>query len=226
MKKLGLIGGTSWHSTIVYYREINKGVGEIIGHQANPELILYSINIELMREMDKDKIRAKYLDVAYKLQEMGAEGIIICANTPHLVYDYVQPKIDIPILHIGDAIGKEAKKRGLKTLGLLGNKPTMTGDFISGYLKKNFDINVIIPNGHSLEKSHYYVSKELTQGVFSDEARTFYNNQMLTLKENGANGIILGCTELPILINQEVDDLITISSTDLHIKMAIDFILS
>ena len=110
MKTLGLIGGTSWHSTLVYYRLINEMVGEHIGTQSNPPMIIHSINIEVMREQNSDRINATYLDVALKLQNAGAEAIVICANTPHMAYDFVQPKIDIPILHIADATGKEAAK--------------------------------------------------------------------------------------------------------------------
>ncbi len=146
MKKIGLIGGTSWHSTIVYYRLINEMVGEKIGTQANPELLIYSLNIELMREQNKEKINKKYLEIANTLQNAGAEALVICANTPHMVFDFVQPKIEIPILHIADAIGKEAREKGLKTLGLLGNRPTMTGDFIPKYLKEHYDIDTIIPD--------------------------------------------------------------------------------
>lgn len=109
MKTLGMIGGTSWHSTIVYYRLINELVGKKIGIQGNPPLIIYSINIELMREQETEKINAKYLDVARKLDQADAEAIVICANTPHMTYEYVQPQIDIPILHIADAVGTEAK---------------------------------------------------------------------------------------------------------------------
>ncbi|MCB0373150.1 MAG: aspartate/glutamate racemase family protein, partial [Muricauda sp.] len=125
MQTLGMIGGTSWHSTIEYYKLINQMAAKIIGEQANPPLVIHSINIELMREQNREKINAKYLETSLKLQEVGAEAIVICANTPHMVYDFVQPKIEIPILHIADATGKEAKRLGLKTLGLLGNKPTM-----------------------------------------------------------------------------------------------------
>jgi len=225
MKTLGMIGGTSWHSTIEYYRGINQMVGEKIGTQGNPPLILYSINIELMREMNKDKIKAKYLEVANKLQGAGAEAIIICANTPHLVYEYVQPKIDIPILHIADGTGQAAEKKGLNKLGLLGNKPTMTGDFIPSILQKNYGIETIIPDSFAVPKAHYYVSQELTQGVFSDEARSFFLDQMKMLKEKGADGIILGCTELPILLKEGISDIPMLPTTDLHIKMAADFIL-
>lgn len=104
MKLLGLIGGTSYHSTIVYYRMINEMVGKVIGSQANPPLLLYSLNIKLMRAQDIDKINLEYLNIAKKLESAGAKAIVICANTPHMVYDFIQPQISIPILHIGNFI--------------------------------------------------------------------------------------------------------------------------
>ncbi|ADR20356.1 racemase [Marivirga tractuosa] len=225
MKTLGLIGGTSWHATVEYYSQINQKVGEVIGKQANPELIIYSINIELMREQNKEKIQKKYLEVCKKLQEAGADGIIICANTPHMIYDYVQPKIDAPILHIGIATGRAAQDADLKTLGLLGNKPTMKGKFISSVLENDFGMKVIIPEGDDLDQSHHYVSKELTQGIFSEQAKAFYLDQIKELKRKGADGIILGCTELPILLKGIKADLPLLATTDLHIEMAVNFIL-
>ena len=225
MNKLGLIGGTSWHSTIVYYRLINELVGKKIGTQGNPPLILYSLNIELMREGDKEKINTTYLEVATKLQNAGAEAIIICANTPHMVYPFVAPKIQIPILHIADATGKEAKAKELKKLGLLGNKPTMTGGFLQSHLKQNYDIDTIIPDDKFIEQSHHYISKELTQGQFTSAAKAFFLEQIKLLKERGAEGVILGCTELPILIDQQDSDLPLLATTQLHTQMAADFIL-
>ena len=225
MKLIGLIGGTSYHSTIVYYRMINELVAKEIGTQGNPPLLLYSLNIELMRSQDVDKIDTEYLKIAQKLETAGAQAIVICANTPHMVYEYVQPKINIPILHIADAIGKEAKRLGLKKLGLLGNKPTMTKGFIPKILKDNYQIETIIPETHCLSQAHNYVSNELTQGIFSDDAKGFFLNQMQMLKNRGAEGIILGCTELPILIKEEDSDLQLLSTTDLHVQMAVDFIL-
>lgn len=226
MKTLGMIGGTSWHSTIEYYKLINIGVGKRIGSQGNPPLIIHSINIELMREQNKEKINAKYLDVSTKLQEAGAEAIIICANTPHMAYSYVQPKIKIPILHIAEATGNEAKKYGLQSLGLLGNKPTMTGRFIPDVLEERFSIRTVIPDEKHLDQAHYYVSKELTQGIFSKEAKDFFLRQMDLLKSKGAEGVILGCTELPILFKGTDYDVPLLSTTELHVNMAIDFILS
>ncbi len=225
MKILGMIGGTSWHSTIAYYRLINEGVGAHIGTQANPELILHSIDISLMRSQDWKKIREKYLEVSGKLEREGAEAIVICANTPHVVYDYVQPRIGIPILHIADATGKEASDLGLGKLGLLGNKPTMTGSFITGRLSEAFGIETIIPENPSIPRAHYFVSRELTQGKFTDEAREFFLGQIRKLQDRGAEGIILGCTELPLLIRPEEAGIPVLATTDLHARMAVDFIL-
>lgn len=224
MKTLGMIGGTSWHSTIEYYRLINQIAAKKIGEHANPPMIIHSINIELMREQNKEKINATYLETSLKLQEAGALAIVICANTPHMVYGYVQPKIDIPILHIADATGKEAQKLGLKTLGLLGNRPTMTGDFIPEVLKTNYNIGTIIPETDDIPQAHHYVSAELTQGIFSDAAKEFFLEQIRLLEAKGAEGIILGCTELPLLIKQAEVDLPILATTDLHAQMAVDFI--
>jgi len=224
MKTLGMIGGTSWHSTIEYYKLINQMASQIIGEQANPPLIIHSINIELMREQDREKINAKYLETSLKLQNAGAEAIVICANTPHMAYDFVQPKIKIPILHIADATGREAQRLGLKKLGLLGNKPTITGDFISKVLKKNYGIETIIPEEEAIPQAHHYVSKELTLGVFTKEAKAFFLEQIQLLRKKGAEGIILGCTELPLLIKPDDIGIPTLATTDLHAQMAVDFI--
>lgn len=225
MKKIGLIGGTSWHSTIVYYRLINEMVAEKIGSGSNPELLIYSLNIELMREQNKEKINCKYLEVAKILQTAGAEAILICANTPHMTFDFVQPQIDIPILHIADAIGREAQELQLKKLGLLGNRPTMTGDFIPSHLKGNFGIETILPDTQYLDRNHHFVSAELTRGVFSKEAKSFFLEQMRLLRAKGAEGIILGCTELPMLIENKDIDMPLIATTQLHARLAANFIL-
>ncbi len=225
MKTIGLIGGTSWHSTLDYYRLINSLVSEKIGTEGNPPLILYSLNIEIMRSQDWEKINQKYLEVARILHNAGAEAIVICANTPHTVFKFVQPQIDIPILHIADAIGKSAEADNLKTLGLLGNKPTMTGEFIPAYLDTHFKIKTLIPEDMGVARSHYFVSKELTRGIFSDEAREFYLRQIDALQKRGAEGVILGCTELPILLSQEDTKVPLIPTTHLHAQMAADFIL-
>lgn len=224
MKLLGLIGGTSWHSTIEYYRFINEYSSEFLDPSQNPNLLIYSQNIQLMREQDWPKIKKEYLEIANKLECAGAQAIVICANTPHLVYDYVQPKISIPILHIGEAIGKEAANFGISKLGLLANKPTSKGGFIPAYLEKAFGIQTILPDEEVIEQSHYFISTELTQGVFSVEAKEFYLKQLTELARLGAEGVILGCTELPLLITQEESPIRLIATTQLHAKLAVDFI--
>ncbi len=225
MKKIGLIGGTSWHSTQVYYRLINELAGEIMGHRENPELLLYSINIAVMREQDARRINKKYLDVALTLQAAGAKAIVICANTPHMAFSYVQPRLDIPVLHIADATGKEARRLGLKRLGLLGNRPTMTKGFLKDYLEEQYELEILIPEANCHSQAHQYVSEELTQGRFTEEARQFFRNQIRMLEKRGAQGVILGCTELPILLDEAEAGIPLLPTTHLHAKMAVDFMV-
>jgi len=224
MKLLGLIGGTSYHSTLEYYRDINAKVADQLGGSQNPELLLYSINIDVMRRQDEDEINQTYLRVAKTLEQSGAEALLICANTPHMAVDFVQPKIGIPFLHIGDAVAKESKKNNFKKLLLLGNRPTMTKGFLKDYLTSKHRLEIVIPDETDIEKSHHFVSKELTQGKFTEEAKTFYKELIITF-ENEVDAVILGCTELPILLKNETTKLPFLATTDLHIQMAVDFII-
>lgn len=225
MKILGMIGGTSWHSTIDYYRLINELTGEKIGKQVNPPLILYSLNIAVMREGNLDIINKTYLDISLKLQEAGAQAIIICANTPHMVYPFVVPKLSIPILHIGDATAKRADELGIKKLGLLGTKPTMERDFLKHHLRDNFSIDTLIPGLTARNEIHRLISEELTHGVFTNETKGFFVEEMEKLKLQGAEGIILGCTELPLLLKQEDLELPLLNTLQLHAEKAVQFIL-
>lgn len=226
MKTLGLIGGTSWHSTIEYYRQINTLVGNEIGHDNNPELVLYSINIDVMRRQVISEIERKYLEVSQKLIDAGSEALMICANTPHMAVEYVQPKISVPFLHIADGPAKEAKSKSYNALGLLGNAPTMTKTFLKDRLREKHGLHIEIPEEHSIEKSHYYVSKELTQGIFSNDAVKFYTQEIKAFKAKGMDAVILGCTELPLLLKDIDTELPVLATTDLHIRMAVDFILN
>jgi aspartate racemase len=224
MRTLGLIGGTSWHSTIVYYRLINEMAGKRTGTHANPPLIIYSLNVELMREHNVEKIKTTYLHIARKLEIAEANAIVICANTPHLVYDYVKDKISIPILHIADAIGLEASRLGFRKLGLLGTRPTMKGDFLHKRLKEQFGIETLIPEDDFLDEIHLYISQELTRGKFTESAKSFFLDHIQLLKEKGAQAVIMGCTELPLLISSEDSELPLLQSTNLHAEMAVNYI--
>jgi aspartate racemase len=208
-----------------YYREINKIVGDEIGNSQNPELLLYSINIEVMRRQDEDEINKTYLKVAQALEQAGAEALMICANTPHMAVDYVQPKIGIPFLHIADAVAAEAKRKDYRNLLLLGNKPTMTRSFLKNYLTDHHNLHIHIPDGNDVDRSHYFVSKELTQGKFTDAAKEFYI-ELISAYEDKVDAVILGCTELPILLKHKQAKLPFLKTTDLHIQAAVDFILS
>lgn len=226
MKTLGLIGGTSWHATVEYYREINQKVGKKIGSQANPTLVIYSLNIELMRNGTRKEIIAEYLRIANLLIDAGAQGIVICANTPHMVVDDIQPKISKPILHIGDAVGKAAKEKGLSKIALLGTLATMNGTFISNYIEEKYGIDVLTPKEEHKQGVHDKISKELTQGIFKEETKQFFIAEMNHLKKAGAEGIILGCTELPILMQGVTHELPFLDTTGLHINDAVSFILN
>ncbi|MCL4156344.1 UNVERIFIED_CONTAM: hypothetical protein GTU68_023395 [Idotea baltica] len=225
MKTLGLIGGTSWHSTIDYYRYLNQIVAERLSPQVNPPLLMYSLNVDLMRRGDWDEIHEAYLNISLKLQGAGAEAIMICANTPHKVCPYVAPKLDIPFIHIADATGSEGKRLGLGKLGLLGTKYVMEEAFISGPLASNHSIQTLVPNKESIEKVHWIIADELTQGVFKEETKQAVIEEMQQLKDDGADGIILGCTELPMLLKPEDFDLPLLDTTYLHAQKAVDFIL-
>ena len=227
MKTLGLIGGTSCHSTIEYYRYINKLVNELKGDPpVNPPLLMYSLNVDLMRRNDWEEINQSYLDIALTLQNAGAEAILICANTPHKVCPFVAPQLDIPFLHIADAIAAEAKRLGLSSLGLLGTTQVMEENFIRGRLKEKHELETQIPAADTRAKIHAFIAEELTRGIMKPKTKAFFLEEMTKLKNQGAEGIVLGCTELPLLIKSSDFDLPLLDTTYLHAQEAVAFIVS
>lgn len=227
MKTLGMIGGTSWHSTIEYYRYINEIVTEKTENPLiNPPLLIHSLNIELMRRGDWDEINHAFVQFALKLQNAGAEALILCANTPHKVVPFVEPHLNIPFIHIADATADAAKKMNITKLGLLGTQPTMEDGFIRDRLVNNHQIDTVVPDDKGRAEIHRTIVEELTLADFKEETRQYYLEQMQDLKERGAQGIILGCTEIPLLIKPEDFDLPLFNTTYLHADMAVDFILS
>ena len=223
MKSLGLIGGTSWHSTLDYARQILSGVNERKGPKVNPPLLVYTLNQEAINRYQEagewPQIAATYTEVGRKLIAAGAEGLILCANTAHRIYDDLD--LGVPILHIADATGRAAREQNLKTLGLLGTRFTMEGDFISGRLKEKFELETMVPEAASRESLHRMIHEQLCRGDFNDGARALLREQIEALKKRGAEGIILGCTELPMLLPDEP----AFDTLKLHAAMAVDFIL-
>jgi aspartate racemase len=229
MKTLGLIGGTTWLSTIDYYKYINQITSDRLGGLECARLILYSLNFgEFMKFVNADdwESAAQFLAaIAVKLERAGADAIVLCANTTHLTAEAVQQSIGIPILHIVDAVAAEIKQHDLKKVGLLGTKFTMEKDFFSGRLNK-FDIEALIPNDSGREFIHNSIYEELGKNIFLDKTKQRYLEIIDELRGHGAQGVILGCTEMPLLVKQSDCNIPVFDTTYIHSKYAVDFALS
>jgi aspartate racemase len=230
MKTVGLIGGTAWYSTVDYYRYINKAVNDAYGNNTNPPLIIYNLNNQRIQELQAknqwDEIAAILADAAVRLRASGAQAVLFCANTQHKVYPQVAHKIDIPILHIGDATGTAIRKSGLKKVGLIGTKFTMEDGFMVAWLKEHYGIEAFVPaTASSRQELHRIIHDELDMGVYKPESKKYVLDQIQELRQRGAEGIVLGCTEFPLIIKQADVAIPLFDTTLLHSQMAVDFIL-
>ncbi len=230
MKTLGLIGGTSWYSTIEYYRYINQAVNEAYGNNTNPPLLLYNLNQRRIHELQAknqwDDIAALLTEATMRLRAGGAQAILFCANTPHKVYAQVARKTDIPILHIADATGVAIRKSGLKKVGLIGTLYTMEEGFIADWLKGHYGIDTLVPNSAPARKElHRIIQKELGMGIFKAESKKYVLQEIEELRQRGAQGIVLGSTEFPLIIKPADVAVPLFDTTLLHSQMAVDFIL-
>lgn len=206
MKTIGLIGGTSWHSTITYYRVINETVAQKLGGHHSAKIIMSSVNYESIAKLAHDNdwkgITTLLSGEAKKLEDAGADFFLICANTLHKVADDVSSKVNIPLLHIVDATAGEIKKNNIKKVGLLGTTFTME-DASYGKRLSQHGLETIIPDEAARREIHNIIFNELTKGIFTQDSRNKYIKIINSLNINGAQGIILGCTEIPLLIGQE-----------------------
>src|SRR6266849_6171442 len=230
IKTLGLIGGTSWHSTVEYYSYINEAVNDAYGNNTNPPLRLYNLNQRRIHELQAknqwDDIAALLTEAAMRLRAGGAQAILFCANTPHKVYAQVARKTGIPILHIADATGVAIRKSGLKKVGLIGTLYTMEDGFIADWLKEHYGIDTLVPNSAPARKElHRIVQKELGMGIFKAESKKYVLQQIQELRQRGAQGIVLGSTEFPLIIKPADVAVPLFDTTLLHSQMAVDFIL-
>ena len=230
MRTLGLIGGMTWHSTADYYRLINTGVQERLGGSHSADLLLLSIDFEPIEDMqgrgDWPGMGKLMSEWARRLEAAGAEGLVICANTMHRLADDVARKVKIPILHIADATAGAIKKKGLATVGLLGTRYTMELDFYRGRLEKAHGLKVIIPEEPGRTAVHDIIYKELAQGIVREESRQAYVAVIRELERRGAQGVILGCTEIPLLIKAADSPIPVFDTTALHAAAAVEFALS
>jgi aspartate racemase len=226
MKTIGLIGGTSWVSTLDYYRIINETVNEKLGKAHSARCILYSVDFEediVKNEHDWDEIAEFYIDTAKKLEYFGADFLLLCANTMHKIADDVQKSINSPILHIADMTGMKIVEKGLKKVGLLGTKYTMGEEFYKQKLKERFDIETIVPEESERKIVHDIIHDELTHEIIKDSSKEKYIKIINNLVSNGAEGVILGCTEIPLLIKQKDLDIPVFDTTTIHAKAAAEY---
>lgn len=229
MKTIGLIGGTSWVSTMDYYKLINEGVNEKLGGSEFARCIIYSLNYgDIIRNNTKDDWDANLQLIAEGaeiLQNGGAKAILLCANTMHLIAHRLQQKINIPIIHIAAVTAKEIKKEGLKKVALLGTRFTMERDFYKAKLSEQ-GIEAIIPGDDDRGFIHYTIFEELGKNILKEESRLRYLAIIKKLVAEGAKGIILGCTEIPLLIKKEDVAVPVFDTAMIHAKAAVEFALS
>lgn len=228
MKTLGLIGGISWVSTIDYYKLINEGINEKLGGLNFSQCMIYSFNYaDIKRNNDAndwDETFRMLLTAGKHLKSGGAEGIVLCANTMHVIAERLEQEIGLPLIHIATVTAKEIEKSGIKKIGLLGTRFTMEMDFFKSKLA-DAGIETIIPENNDREFIHYTIFEELGKGILKDETKRRYLSVIDQLIQNGAGGIVLGCTEIPMLIDPCDVTIPLFNTTQLHAKAAVEFSL-
>lgn len=229
MKTLGLIGGTGWVSTIEYYRRINILINEKLGGLDAAKLILYSLNFgDIDRadfEKDPETIWRLIRGAASGLQKAGAECLMLCANTPHMFSDWLAAEIPLPLIHIGEATAGAIKRHGLEKVVLLGTKYTMEMDFYRDKLHAS-GIDMMVPDKRDREIIHSSIINELLKGVFRDETQKKFLDIIAQMKSRGAQGVVLGCTEIPLLFGPADVDIPVFNTLEIHAQAAVDFALS
>jgi aspartate racemase len=227
MKTIGLIGGTTWHSTVDYYRIINQLTHQRLGGINSAKILMYSVNFHEFRPAADswDRIGNDLSAIAKKLEEAGANCILLCANTPHMVAGTIQQNINIPLIHIAEVTSKEIVSKGINKVALLGTKFTMEENFFKEKLTGS-GIGALIPGDSDRDFIHASIFDELGVGVFKPETKARYLQIIKDLQAQGAQGAIFGCTEIPLLIPPDECDFAVFDTLALHAKAAVDFALS
>lgn len=228
MKKIGMIGGISWESTLLYYELINKKVKHILGGLHSADCVIESFDFDkIARFQAKDDWKTLddlMISRSIALQEAGAELLLICANTMHLCVEAIESKINIPIVHIAEVTAARIKESKLDKVALLGTKFTMERDFFKEILLGH-GIEVIVPEQEERNKIHDIIYNELVLGEIKSSSRNIYLEIIESLKSKGAQGIILGCTEIPLLIGSEDTDMPLFNTTQIHAESAVEIAL-
>lgn len=223
MKTIGLIGGMSWESTVTYYRVINETIKRELGGLHSARILLYSVDFEEIETYQAsgewDKSAGVLSDAAVRLERAGADFIVICTNTMHKVVPQIRERISIPIVHIAEATAEKLKEQGVVTVGLLGTKYTMKEDFYRAKLSEA-GIRVIVPKDADAETVNAVIYDELCLGVIRQESKEKFLAVIQELADAGAQGVILGCTEIGLLVQQEDTDLPVFDTTLIHAEKA------
>jgi len=229
MKTIGLIGGMSWESTVLYYQSLNRIVRRELGGHHSAKIILYSVDFAeieaCMRDVNWQPIADAMIDAGQRLENAGAEVILICTNTVHQVAPDVEDALSIPLLHIADAAAEQIVESGLKRVALLGTAFTMELPFYRDRLADLFKLQVIVPEQEDRAFLNSAIFNELVHGVVKEESRARMKSIIASLVDQGAEGVILGCTELPMIIHPEDSPVPLFDTTQIHAEAAADFAL-
>ena len=229
MKTIGMIGGMSWESSVEYYKLVNEEIHQKLGGVHSAKSVMVSVDFAeievLQKECRWDEATQMMISAAKQVEAAGADFLLICTNTMHLMADQVQAAIHIPLLHIADTAAEAVLKQGVHTVGLLGTRFTMQGDFYKGRLAEKFGLKVIVPIEADQETIHNVIYNELVVGQILPASKEAYKKVINHLAEQGAQGIILGCTEIGLLVKQSDCVLPLFDTTPLHAQAAVQYAL-
>lgn len=227
MKTIGLLGGMSWESTVGYYKAINEGVRSSLGGLHSAKIAMYSVDFDpiekLQHEGDWEGTAKILIDAAKKVQSAGADFLLICTNTMHKVAPQIEAELDIPLLHIADATADVLVKKGIEKVGLLGTAFTMEQDFYKGRLSHKHGLSVLTPNEADRAVIHNVIYKELCLGKSLPASKAEYLRIIESLAQQGAEAVILGCTEIGMLVNQHDTEIELLDTTTIHAQQAVEY---
>lgn len=229
MKTIGLIGGMSWESSVEYYKLLNKTVQEKLGGLHSAKCLMFSVDfaeIEVLQHHNRwDELSGIMVEAAKNLKNGGADFIVICTNTMHKLARDIETEANIKVLHIAEVTGEKIIEQGMNKVGLLGTKFTMEEDFYKKVIKNKSNVDVVIPEEKDRESIHAIIYNELCKGIIKSESKAKYIEIIKNLAKQGAQGIVLGCTEIPLLIKQEDVSLPVFDTTLIHAVSAVEFAL-
>lgn len=227
MKTVGLLGGMSWESTVGYYRAINEGVKTALGGLHSAKIVMYSVDFDpiekLQHKGDWDGTAKILSEAAQSIQSAGADFLLICTNTMHKVAPQIEDSIDIPLLHIADATAEILVHEGITTVGLLGTAFTMEQDFYKERLSRDHGLNVLVPDEEDRQIVHRIIYQELCLGEINNDSKTEYLRIIDMLSKQGAEAVILGCTEIGMLISQSDTKVKLFDTTAIHAQKAVEY---